>query len=142
MRWRDLLLNNLGWKLLSLILATLIWATYSSDLMDRLRPGSLRRFSSVPVTVLTTAAGGRSYQVTPEKIEIVLRGPANLLEALQPSEVRAYVDLTGVRDTEGLRQKIEVNAPPGFSVARIVPADAYVEVASPLPGQPPSQNSP
>jgi len=142
MRWRDLILNNLGWKLLALVLATLIWATYSSDLMDRLRPGSLRRFSAVPVTVLTTAAGGRSYQVTPEKIEVVLRGPASLLAALQPGEVRAYVDLTGVRDTEGLRLKIEVNAPPGFTVARVVPADAYVEVASLKPESPSTLNSP
>jgi hypothetical protein len=142
MRGRDLILNNLGWKLLALVLATLIWATYSSDLMDRLRPGSLRRFSAVPVTVLTTAAGGRSYQVTPEKIEVVLRGPASLLAALQPGEVRAYVDLTGVRDTEGLRLKIEVNAPPGFTVARVVPPDAYVEVASLKPESPSTLNSP
>ncbi len=110
--------------------------------MDRLRPGSLRRFSAVPVTVLTTAAGGRSYQVTPEKIEVVLRGPASLLAALQPGEVRAYVDLTGVRDTEGLRLKIEVNAPPGFTVARVVPPDAYVEVASLKPESPSTLNSP
>jgi hypothetical protein len=133
MRWRDLLINNLGWKLLSLILATLIWATYSSDLMERLRPGSLRRFSSVPVTVLTTATDGRAYRVSPEKIEIVLRGLASSLEVLQLAEVRAYVDLTSVRDTEGLRQKIEVNTPPGFTVARVVPADAYVEPAPVAP---------
>lgn len=128
MRWRDAILNNLGWKLLSLVLATLIWATYSSDLMERLRPGSLRRFGSVPVTVLTAATGGRSYRVTPDKVDVVLRGAANLLEVLQPNEVRAYVDLTGVSDTEGLRQQIEVNVPPGFSVARLIPVDAYVEI--------------
>lgn len=132
MRWRDLILNNAGWKVLSLILATLIWATYSSDLMERLRPGGLRRFSGVPVTVLTTAADRRSYRVTPDKVEILLRGAANLLEVVQTGDMQAYVDLTSVRDTEGLRQKIAVNPPPGFSVARVIPSDAWVE-PTPVP---------
>lgn len=140
MRWRDVIFNNLGWKVLSLILAMLIWATYSSDLMDRLRPGGLRRFSAVPVAVLTTAADGRAYRVTPDKVEIILRGAANLLQVLQASDLQAFVDLKNVRDTEGLRQKIEIHPPPGFSVARVIPPDAYVE---PMPPAPPSvTNSP
>lgn len=129
MRWRDVIFNNAGWKLLSLVLAVLIWATYSSDLMERLRPGGLRRFSAVPVTVLTTASDRRSYRVTPDKVEILVRGSANLLEAVQTGELQAFVDLTGVRETEGLRQKIAINLPPGFSVARVIPPDAWVEPA-------------
>ena len=74
MAFRDYILHNFWWKLLSLLLAALTWLTIETAFKkeETLRDtpvvtgSSSRSFPSVAVTLLSSAANTGRYTVTPQ----------------------------------------------------------------------------
>lgn len=143
------LTHNLGWKLLSVGLAALIWM--SADYAMRRPPdtGALtaaarRTFPALPITILTTANDPRHYVVEPAEVRATFRGPPALIDRLRPSDISVFVNLTGIRDAKELRKSIEVLAPPGVTLVSLTPSEVLVrtDLAPPnapmLPQQPTS----
>lgn len=126
MRWPDSISHNIGWKVVSIALATLIWLILDSGVQQRLRPSSQRIFSGLQITVLTTAADNRAFTVEPAVVEVTVGGDPDIVENLRPSDVVVFVDLTTVLDSSGLRKRIRVVTPPGVSVTKTSPADVLV----------------
>jgi len=129
--WRDFWL-----KLFSLALAILIWLTVSFAINHALSPASALTgaqqqeltYSNIPLRVFATAADfdARGYEVTPSEVVIRVRGEPKLLQGLQPRDIHALVDLTGLGNVRGLQKRIEVSTPPGVTLVQVVPDQADV----------------
>ena len=126
---RELLLHNFAWKLVSLVLAVLVWFTLQSGVQRQLRPSDLRTFSRLEITVMTTAGDERSFRVEPSTVAVTVNGDTCSMRNLRASDVQVFVNLTEILDAKVLRKKIQVYVPPGINVVEIDPPEVSVQSA-------------
>jgi len=126
---RELLLHNFAWKLVSLVLAVLVWFTLQSGVQRQLRPSDLRTFSRLEITVMTTAGDERSFRVEPSTVAVTVNGDTGSMRNLRASDVQVFVNLTEILDDKVLRKKIQVYVPPGINVVEIDPPEVSVQSA-------------
>ena len=122
---RHLVFEDFWLKLFSLTLAVLIWLTVTFASQKEVGTES-RVFLNVPVTVLASAEDVHNFRVSPNEVEITLRGDPRTLQNLQSKDIRAMVDLTGVAAARDLRKPIEVSVPTGVTYMGVAPAEVQV----------------
>jgi hypothetical protein len=135
MPFRDYILHNFWWKLLSLLLAAMTWlfieTTFQREESLRQIPvvtSSTRNFPAVPVTLLTSAANPSRYQVDPISVSVEIGGTAEALAKLQAREIRAFVDISSsAGDEKQFRKKIQVQLPPDLKVEKLDHSMANLE---------------
>ncbi len=134
MTLRDLILSNFGWKLLSLVLATLVWWRVNSlveterelgsgPVVNAERTGTF----SLPVRVLGPARNLGGFAVVPAEVNVTLRGRPAALELVNSTNVVVYVDATLPPDTKAATRIVIVRPPPGVTVQEVRPRQVYVE---------------
>ena len=126
---QDLFLKDIRLKLFSFILAVLMWLTihYASMQALPLSPKiSPRTFTAVPVILLSAGDDVRQMKVSPQTVSVTVQGAPELIGRLDPNDVRALVDPTGVNVGGGLRKKVEVTVPPGISLVGTRPGQVEV----------------
>jgi YbbR domain-containing protein len=133
MNWSQLIRFNLGWKVLSLVLATLIWFTVRSGNPAGWRgPGESTSDAMVlkrmPITLLTAPGDQRRFQVDPAEVTLLVRGDPNLLRQTERQDFEVYVNLVDVPEGETLRKRIQVNTPVGVTLHQVTPA--FVDIRS------------
>lgn len=131
MSTRDAITQNFWLKLISLLLATMIWFAISGVQMntraDRTLLGhSERKLKGVPITVMKSAADLRAFQMEPSTVDLTLSGPTSQVQALTPQQVEVFINLTDVHDTPGLSKKIQVRTPGGIEVVQVSHSEARV----------------
>ncbi|MFZ4985050.1 MAG: YbbR-like domain-containing protein [Blastocatellia bacterium] len=112
-----LLLENRWLKLLSLILAILLF--YFSR-----QPGSSIRISGVPIEFIGVPAGMEIVNIDSPVVNLQLRGPRNLLVGLSGNEIMVPVDLSKKEQGERVAhiQIRDVRLPDRIEVINISPA--------------------
>ena len=120
LRW---LWSNLGLILLSLFLSTLIWATA----VEQENPTLEQAFpSAIPVSLINTPAGMIAYGQTDARVSIVLRAPQSVWKALRPEDIRAFVNLSGLKPgTHNLPVQVQVGLRP-VQIRRVEPSTLVV----------------
>jgi hypothetical protein len=133
MFFRDLILKDLWLKLFSLALAVLIWFTVSiairneTALNNALALQPPRTFS-LRVNLLSSTADVHSFHANPEFVEVTVRGEAGNSENLQPKDIHVLADLSSLDLAHNARRRLEVSAPPGVEIIRVIPADVEILV--------------
>ncbi len=122
---RHLFLEDVWWKLFSLVLALLIWfaVTFASQ---REIPTDKRVFVNLPVIVISSAEDVHNFKVSPAEVQVTVQGSAETLQNLQPKDIRPMVDLTGVAAASELREPVEVSVPPGVTFLSVEPEEVQV----------------
>lgn len=123
--------HNFSWKVISVVLAALVWVTLDSGLKDGAQAGKSRVFSRQPITVMTIASDEHAFRVTPAQVEVVVRGAPGVVDNLRPTDIEAYVNLTTIADAADLRKLIQIYAPPGVTIVSITPREVLVRSLSP-----------
>lgn len=132
---RSLILHDFWLKLLSAVLAILIWVTITfaqtgggrSLLFNR--NADEHTYYNIPVQVRVSAAEIRSFRVDPTDVAVKLRGDPDKLRNLRYDEIEAVVDLTGIESARGLRKRIKVTTPSvDIVVVQVVPDEVEVIV--------------
>lgn len=123
--------HNLGWKLVSVALAGVVWVAANYVLehgaLGRESIGASRiTLNNLPITVMTGANEPRHFVVQPPKVRAALRGDRELLAALKPSDVSVFVNLTGITEAREFRKEIEVHTPPGVALLWVIPTEVSV----------------
>ena len=131
MPWREVIMHNLAWKLLSLLLAVVIYAMIESGVQEQFNPGPRRVLSALPVRTLSSAAEVRAVLLEPDQVEVTLSGPT-ALEQLRPDDVDVYVNLAGATNGAAQPLRVHVHAPAGTSLVSVKPAEVMVRV---VPGR-------
>ena len=125
---RELFLNNLSWKVLSLALAVAIWLTvkgFSSDSGTE----SERTFFDLPTQVISSTTDVRACKTFPGQVQVTVKGRPETIRALTDKDLRVFVDGTTSDPTRNFRQRVEASTPTRVTVAKIEPAE--VEVVQP-----------
>ncbi|MGD1995603.1 MAG: CdaR family protein [Anaerolineae bacterium] len=114
-RW---LIGNVGLIVLSLFLAMLVWwvaVEEESSTTERRYP------SSIPVTISTPPEGMVAYGQTDTQAYVTIRTTESIWRSLQPHELHATVDLTGLQEgTHRLPIRVQVDRNP-VMVRRVEP---------------------
>jgi YbbR domain-containing protein len=127
MALRSLLLDHFWLKLISLVLAVLIWLTVRADLGNSSAEAT-RRFADRPILVLTDKAEHVAVVASPSQTAVTVRGPAALLSELSEQDIHVYVRLNDPRQINGVLP-IHAHVPSGASVVLISPASATIKPA-------------
>lgn len=115
--------RSFGVKVLSVILATLLWATVSRDQV-------VERSIQVPIEFQNIPEGLEIVSDTPVDADVRVRGTSSLLGRLQPGDVVAVLDLRGARPGERLFHLLadEVRTPFGISVTQVTPPTVSLSI--------------
>lgn len=139
---RNLVVRNFWLKLFSLLVAVLIWLTVSFSIRNEgaqdigLLFHEPARVLRVPVLVMSTAVDVRECRVKPDHVEVTVWGANRTLDALQPRDIRAVVDLTDIHSASAVRKRIEVTTPPGVTHVSVFPPDVEVYLPAKEADQP------
>ena len=127
-----LVFHDFWLKLFSLVLAVLIWFTVSlaiqketSPVPPLIRNMAQRTFLRLPVVVLSSAEDVREIEINPKEVEVTVEGEPRILQNVQSKDIRAIVDLTGIKAAE-LRKRIEVSTPAGVTHVRVAPQEVEI----------------
>lgn len=130
---RDLLFKDLWLKLFSFVLAVLIWFIVNIAVTNELPPGAMairagveEKTLTIPVVVVSSANDGRAFAISPAQVQVTVQGKARLLNQLQEKDVRAVVDVTGIRATGNFHKRIEVYTPNDIMCSKISPDQAQI----------------
>jgi len=115
--------HNLGWKLLSLALAVLLWLTFASAPEAATSLGVPVEFQHVP-------AGLEIVSNLPERVQVQVQGAASKLDASNLSAIAVVLNLSDVRSAGQRTFTIDshnVRLPLGVRLVRAVPGQLRVE---------------
>lgn len=127
------LTHNAGWKLVALLVASLIWITLNPGAPRRPDAPSSRRFPQMPVAILTAAAGGSAFRVEPATVDVTLHGDEESLAHVRPADIQVYVNLTTMADIREPRRRVQAIAPTGMTVVEMSPPEVLVRPLGPVP---------
>ena len=130
---RAWLIEDVGWKLFSLVLAIAIWLTVHRILLESGLPvaspsGSTLTYGNLPVFVVASASDVHLYRVAPESVKITVSGTPQAIAVLQANQIRATVDLTGIDVARDLKRSVDVAVPSGITVVSVEPAKVGIIV--------------
>lgn len=139
---RNPITNNIGWKLLSLVLAVLMWLTVEtefqrqekSDLESQQTPvndNPTKTFPTVPIILLIPASNTNRFQVSPDTAQVRVGGTDANLRTLTLAGVEAFVDLSDIQDEKEVRKPVQVRVPGNYDVVAIDPTNVNVERITP-----------
>ncbi|HNT69292.1 MAG TPA: CdaR family protein [Syntrophorhabdaceae bacterium] len=120
---RKYILNDMKLKLLSLVLAVLLWFVISYV-------GESKMSVSVPIS---RNSPGEAYMVTSidsEDVLVTINGPVSTLKNMKARDINVYVDLSGLKEGRHtfnlLKENIQV--PKGVEVERVKPDSITVAI--------------
>lgn len=98
--------NNLGMKLLSLVLAALIWVV----IVNIEDPTKTRTFSGIEVEVLNKDViqnSGQVYEITEgDKVDVIVKGNKSIVDTLKPADIRVTADMRDLSKTYAIALNI------------------------------------
>jgi hypothetical protein len=124
---RELIVKDFGWKLLSLALAVAIWLTvkgFSSDSGTQAE----RTFADLPAQIVSGTTDARTFRITPELVQVTVKGLPDAIKTLTEREVHVYVDVSNADPTRNFRKRVEVSAPTRITIVKVEPAEVEVVV--------------
>jgi len=118
------LLDNLGWKIFSLVTATVLWLTFvnSPDLVTSI---------TAPVEYLNVPADMELIPDTLERIRLEVRGPAARIHQFERSSPAVVLDLREIKGPSERTFNItaeHVRLPPGLTLVRAIPSRVHLRV--------------
>jgi YbbR domain-containing protein len=118
---RRYVLHNLWLKLLSLALAVVCWFAVTHEPVAEVAVDVPIEFRNIPQNLEI------SSEVVP-RAQIRVRGPQRVIRHLQPADIYAVIDLSGVRPGERTYDLTsgEVHKPAGLEVVQVVPSQFHI----------------
>lgn len=123
--FRKHVLNDWGLKLLSLLIAVVLWWAVGHD-------PTVESIVTAPIEFHHAPGNLDMISDSPFEVQVTVSGPERTVRAMKPSEVNAIIDLAGVNPGErtfdmGPRQ---IHVPRGVSVDRVVPGQLHINFAA------------
>ena len=121
---RDVIFRNLGWKLLSLGLAVVIWLTIKA--LSAEQGQTEKMFVNLPIQIVSGTADVRAFQVEPNFVNVTVKGRPGAIGRLAEREIHVLVDVTSADVTQSFRRHVDVAVPNGITVVRFEPIEVQI----------------
>lgn len=120
---RKYVLNDMKLKLLSLVLAVLLWFAVSYI-------GESKMSVSVPVS---TGKPGEAYMVTAidtEDVLVIINGPVSALKNMKARDIKVHLDLSDLKEGKHVFSllKGDIQVPKGVQVEQVKPDSISIEI--------------
>ncbi len=132
---RALILDHLWLKLLSLLLATLVWLAVNANI-DRQTISrdfdpreTTTNFIARPILIVTDSGAHGPVKVDPPTVDIAVRGHATDLGRIDPLDIRPFVRIPERPDFDGT-VAVYVQVPRDISLVMVSPAIVRVRPAA------------
>ena len=128
---RDWLTKDLWWKLFSIFLAVVIWLTVHKireEPETAAASGLGITYGDLPVFVVSATTDVHDVRIVPNKVDVKVSGPSDIMETLQANRIHAFVNLTGVDSAHELPRSVEVSLPRGVTLISIDPPQLIVTI--------------
>ena len=125
---RNALLHNAGLKLLALLIAFLLWSTYTSE--PRVEVGF-----DVPVELVNLAENLAIGPDVPLRVHVRLRGRSVVLRRLVPADIIVRVDLAGMGAGEMVYHPLanQLQLPLGVELISVTPRELRIPLQARTP---------
>ena len=121
---KDLLRHNWHLKLISLVLAAVLWAAVARTPTSEIGVSVSLEYQNMP--------SGMDVLVTPDRVDIRVRGASRLLRALSPRDVSLPLNMSGMTTEQKRILSLTpslVRAPAGIEVVRINPETVQLTIS-------------
>jgi diadenylate cyclase len=117
------LLAQAGGLLATFLLVSVIWGLYSGTQLSLVSVTAPIYFRNIPTDL-------ELRRTSADKVEVQITGKRQLVAALRPDQVRAFLDLQGIeRGSHRLDLSADnIGLPPGLNVVRITPSSIKVDM--------------
>jgi YbbR domain-containing protein len=127
MNWlRRLLTENLGLKLLALLLAIMIWSAVGGDVDTEILMQVPVEFHNVPT--------GLHYEAVPSQVELRVRGPRWMVRQAQVTDFSIPIDMSAMKESGDRIVTLDpkdVEAPSSVQVMDITPSQLMLILKMP-----------
>lgn len=136
MKWRNLILHNFWWKLVSLLVAVIVWSTYylSGGTFQwgvLTADDATSRFEGYRPRLLKRQSDPHRYQFSPEEVTFSFAGTREQLDRMTFKDIVVYVDVQDylVGGTNSLT--VQVRTPPNVKLVSVRPETLTVRRVEP-----------
>jgi len=127
----DWLTKDIGWKIFSTILALAIWLAVHKIREEpeaSAMSGVGITYGDLPVLVVSATADVHDVRIVPNKVDVKVSGPSDIMETLQANRIHVFVNLTGIDSAHDLQRSVEVSLPRGVMLVSIDPPELIVTI--------------
>jgi YbbR domain-containing protein len=120
-RLRHSVLHNIWLKVMSLVLATVLWFAVAHDPIAVVAFDVPIEFSGIPENLEI------SSETTP-RAQVRMRGPERVIRRMQPADVYAEVDLSGIHPGERVFDLTsnQIHRPSELEIVQVVPSQFHI----------------
>ncbi len=113
---REMVLSNLGLKVVSLLIAILLWYIISAK-------GVSEMTLELPIEYINIPQGFELLQKNTDTVKVTLFGSERILRSLKPEDLRVRVDLRGTTEGEVVYElsKKDISVPSAITISEIYP---------------------
>ena len=126
---RDWFIKDFYWKAFSLFMAVGIWLTVRRESEAQIVQGpnlSQNTYGNVSVLAVSAGADVHQAQLTPSTVNVLVSGPAEVMNSFTENQIHPFVNLTGTDSARNLPYDVEVAVPRGITVLQITPPQVTV----------------
>jgi len=127
---RDLFTRDFHWKAFSILMAIGIWLTVHriSGEPEPRTIGGPSIVYSLPVLAVSSGADVHTVELGPKIVDATISGSPDVMNSIQPGQIHAFVNLTGITSAENLPRDVEISLPRGATVVHIDPPQVTVTI--------------
>ncbi len=125
MKW---FINNLPFKILSVVMALILWLYVAGELERRLWLGTREvTIANIPIKILGLPEGEFKIEIKPSKANVVLYGYKSNIESVDRENIILFVDLGNLKSGT-YELHIQNIIPKEFNISKIDPPTAIVTI--------------
>lgn len=137
MKLRDLILHNFWWKLVSLLVAVIVWSTYyisggTFQIGALTTDDATSRFEGYRPRLLKRQSDIHRYQFSPEEVTISFSGAREQLDRMTFKDIVVYVDVQDYLVGATNLLAVQVRTPPNVKLVSVKPDKLTVRRVEPV----------